>query len=170
MSEPTAMPHPAQDSLSTVSELGRSARRMLVALALPALAACSILNIDPLPAPGRAPPVQPSSPGASQPGAPAPSAPSRPRSDASSATRELLAQSRAARTAGNYPQATAVVERALRLAPNDPYLWLELGEIALAMGDTKQAATLARKAQSLASDDRAVTAQAERLLRASGTR
>ena len=81
-----------------------------------------------------------------------------------------MQQSRAARAAGNYGQATATTERALRIDPNNPALWLELGEIALATGDTKQAETLARKALSLAADDRAVTAQAERLLRAAGTR
>ncbi len=83
---------------------------------------------------------------------------------------ELLEQSRAARAAGNYDQASATTERALRIDPNNAALWLELGEIALATGETKQAETLARKALSLAADDRSVTAQAERLLRAAGTR
>ncbi len=81
-----------------------------------------------------------------------------------------MQQSRAERAAGNYGQATATTERALRIDANNPAAWLELGEIALATGDTKQAETLARKALSLAADDRAVTQQAERLLRAAGTR
>jgi len=145
------------------------ARTALLCAALATLAACSTLSTNPPPATGGKPsngPVQPNT----TPQESAPSAPSRPRSDSSSATTELLAQSRAARAAGNYDQASATTERALRIDPNNAALWLELGEIALATGETKQAETLARKALSLAADDRSVTAQAERLLRAAGTR
>ena len=88
----------------------------------------------------------------------------------SEATRELLAESRAARAAGNLTDAAVSVERALRIDPNDPELWLEFGQIQLASGDNAQAAALARKALTLAGDDRDVTARAERLLRASGAR
>jgi tetratricopeptide (TPR) repeat protein len=145
----------------------RAARSVLACAALVALSACSTLGIAPLPYPGRgSAPADPESPSSE----PAPGAASRPRSNTSSATQELLQQSRAARAAGNYGQATATTERALRIDPNNPALWLELGEIALASGETKQAETFARKALSLAADDRAVTAQAERLLRAAGTR
>jgi Flp pilus assembly protein TadD len=86
------------------------------------------------------------------------------------ATQELLAQSRAARTAGNLTGAAVSVERALRIDPNDPELWLEFGQIQLASGDNGQAAALARKALTLAGDDRDLAARAERLLRASGAR
>jgi tetratricopeptide (TPR) repeat protein len=147
----------------------RLARGLLACVTLCALAACSTLGIAPLPYPGRGPSQSPEESDAPS-SESLPGAPSRPRSDSSSATQELLQQSRAARAAGNYGQATATTERALRIDPNNPALWLELGEIALANGETKQAATLARKALSLAAGDRAVTAQAERLLRAAGTR
>ncbi len=152
-------------------ELARAARGVLACAALSTLAACSMLSIDPLPSPGREPAEEPDS--SEAPSASVPSSPgsrSRPRSDASGATQQLLQQSRAARAAGDYGQATATTERALRIDPNNPSLWLELGEIALATGETRQAETLARKALSLAADDRVVTAQAERLLRAAGTR
>ena len=76
--------------------------------------------------------------------------PARPPSETSGATQALLAQSRAARTAGNYAQANATIERALRIAPSDASLWVELGEIELATGNAAQAATLARKALTLA--------------------
>ena len=97
------------------------------------------------------------------PGAVAPRAPSA----TAGATQALLAQSRAARAAGSYAQASATIERALRIAPSDPRLWVELGEIQLASGDAAQAATLARKALTLA-DDSAVIADAKKLLRAAG--
>jgi cytochrome c-type biogenesis protein CcmH/NrfG len=86
------------------------------------------------------------------------------------AARQLLAESRAARAAGNLTGAAVSVERALRIDPNDPELWLEFGQIQLASGDNAQAAALARKALTLAGDDRELTARAERLLRASGAR
>ena len=95
---------------------------------------------------------------------------SRPQSDTAGATQALLTQSRAARAAGSYVEATAAIERALRIAPSDPALWLELGEIELASGDPAQAATLARKALTLAADDRTVSAEAHTLLRAAGGR
>jgi tetratricopeptide (TPR) repeat protein len=155
----------------------RAFRPVLAGAWLATLAACTTLTSPRYPE--SVPPIEPSAPVPPSPAPPsrapspapnAPGAPSRPRGDSSGATQELLQQSRAARASGNYGQATATTERALRIAPNDPALWLELGEIALATGDTRQAATLARKALSLAADDRAVSAQAERLLRAAGGR
>jgi cytochrome c-type biogenesis protein CcmH/NrfG len=95
---------------------------------------------------------------------------STPPSGSSAATQELLAESRAARAAGDLTGAAVSVERALRIDPNDPELWLEFGQIQLASGDNGQAAALARKALTLAGDDRDLTARAERLLRASGAR
>jgi tetratricopeptide (TPR) repeat protein len=90
----------------------------------------------------------------------------RPQSDASGASGVLLEQSRAQRAAGSLPAARASLERALRLDPNNPTLWLELGELELQTGNAAQAATLARKAMTLAGRDNRVAARAERLLRA----
>jgi tetratricopeptide (TPR) repeat protein len=92
--------------------------------------------------------------------------PPRPQSDASSASSVLLQQSRTQRAAGSLPTAKASLERALRLDPNNPEIWLELGEIELQTGNTSQAATMARKALSLAGRNNSVAARAERLLRA----
>jgi tetratricopeptide (TPR) repeat protein len=88
----------------------------------------------------------------------------RPQSDAGSASGALLAQSRAEQAAGDYGQATASVERALRIDPNNPALWLELGELELASGDPAQATTMARKALTLAAGDPDTEARAQRLL------
>jgi len=76
----------------------------------------------------------------------------------------LLQQSRAQRAAGSLPTAKASLERALRLDPNNPEIWLEIGEIELQTGNAAQAATMARKALTLAGRDRNMTARAERLL------
>jgi Tfp pilus assembly protein PilF len=78
----------------------------------------------------------------------------------------LLEQSRAQRAAGSMPAAKASLERALRLDPNNPDVWLELGEVELQSGNNAQAATMARKALSLAGRNYALAARAQRLLRA----
>jgi len=90
----------------------------------------------------------------------------RPQSDASGASGALVEQSRAQRAAGSLPAARASLERALRLDPNNAVVWLELGELELQTGNTAQAATLARKAMTLAGRDARLSARAERLLRA----
>lgn len=82
----------------------------------------------------------------------------------SSASSALLDQSREARAAGNYAAAAVALDRALRIAPNDPALWLEYGELRMAEGDYRQAATLARKSASLAGDNRAVRDAASDLI------
>jgi len=169
-----------------------TARRALLVASLGALAACSTLEGGQRPASSNhssVPTSEESGAGAApsgfvgppaiateptppepEPGLPAPVAASRPRNDSAGATQALLAQGRAARAAGSYVQASATIERALRIAPGDPRLWVELGEIQLATGDTAQAATLARKALTLAADDSAVIADAQKLLRAAGGR
>ena len=88
----------------------------------------------------------------------------RPQSDASSASGALLEQSRAQRAAGSLPAARASLERALRLDPNNAALWLELGELELQTGNAAQAATMARKAMTLAGREGRLSARAERLL------
>jgi tetratricopeptide (TPR) repeat protein len=168
--------------------LGDAARRALVVALLAGLAACTTLEGGQRPreatrsgvptTDGSASGVEASgavappavAPAPPEPGQPAPVVAARPRSETAAATQSLLAQSRAARAAGSYSQASATIERALRIAPSDPQLWVELGEIQLASGDAAQAATLARKALTLAADDSAVIADAQKLLRAAGGR
>jgi tetratricopeptide (TPR) repeat protein len=123
------------------------------------------------PAESPAPPATPLPPSAQPPRAEPPPprggvTPTRPTSDASGASGALLEQSRAQRAAGSLPAARASLERALRLEPNNPVLWLELGELELQTGNNAQAATMARKAQTLAGRDGRLAARAERLLRA----
>jgi len=94
---------------------------------------------QPLPAPRTAPPV-------------------------GSASQALLTQSRGHQAAGRYEQAAASIERALRIEPRQPVLWLELGNIRLKEGDFAQAESMGRKALSLATGDAALTARAEQLI------
>jgi Flp pilus assembly protein TadD len=76
----------------------------------------------------------------------------------------LLEQSRGERAAGSYAEATASIERALRIDPNNPALWIELAEIKAAEGDSEQAEMMARKALTLAGSDRSIMARADQLV------
>jgi tetratricopeptide (TPR) repeat protein len=165
------------------SARSKLARGAVLACAIACCAACTTLNVAPsrtaptgVPRPTPAPPTT-ETPPAPTTLPPAPRAepvplprgdvpPARPQSDASGASGALLEQSRAQRAAGSIPAARASLERALRLDPNNPALWLELGELELQTGNLGQAATLARKAMALAGRDTRLSARAERLLRA----
>ncbi len=48
--------------------------------------------------------------------------------------------------AKNYPLAAANIERALRIEPENPLLWIELAKIRQAEGNSTQAETLAKRA------------------------
>ena len=76
----------------------------------------------------------------------------------------LLEQSRDERAAGSYAEAAASIERALRIDPNNPALWIELAEIKAAEGNYDQAEMMARKALTLAGSDRSIMARADRLV------
>jgi Tfp pilus assembly protein PilF len=76
----------------------------------------------------------------------------------------LLEQSRRQSADGEYDQAVASLERALRIEPVNPWLWLELAQIHRAAGNEQQADGHARKALSLAGTDRAAEQAARRFL------
>ncbi len=82
----------------------------------------------------------------------------------SSAGRALLEQGRAQRLAGDFGQASASLERALRIEPAQPALWLELGQLRFDEGDYAQAEQMARKALSLAPEASRARAEASRLI------
>jgi uncharacterized protein HemY len=65
---------------------------------------------------------------------------------------------------GDLDGASSTLDRALRIEPNNPLLWIELGRLRLAENDAHQAEGCARKALVLASGDRGTQAQAGRLL------
>jgi cytochrome c-type biogenesis protein CcmH/NrfG len=65
---------------------------------------------------------------------------------------------------GDLDGASATLDRALRIEPNNPLLWIEIGRLRMAENDAHQAEGCGRKALALASGDRGTQAQAGRLL------
>jgi tetratricopeptide (TPR) repeat protein len=122
------------------------------------------------PAPGPPAASLPSIPPA--PGAPAPPAPAPvPRSPPpvrenhlSPATRALVTQAQTLSAHGDIDGASSTLDRALRIEPNNPLLWIELGRLRLTESEAHQAEGCGRKALALASGDRGAQRQAGRLL------
>jgi len=82
----------------------------------------------------------------------------------SSAGQALLEQGRAQRRDGDLAQASASLERALRIEPDQPAVWLELGQLRFEEGNFAQAEQMGRKALSLAPEGSLVGEQASRLI------
>ena len=82
----------------------------------------------------------------------------------SAATSSLVMQARTLIAHGDLDGASSTLDRALRIEPNNPLLWIERGRLRLAENDSHQAEGCARKALVLASGDRGAQAQAGRLL------
>ncbi len=97
---------------------------------------------------------------------PLPAPPAAPVRDnhLSPATRSLVMQARSLLAKGEFDAASATLDRALRIEPNNPLLWVERGKLRLAENDAHQAEGCGRKALALASGDRAAQRQAGRLL------
>jgi len=81
-----------------------------------------------------------------------------------SAASALVTQAHARAAAGDYPAATATLERALRIEPDNPLAWIELGRVQLAAGNAAQADNMGHKALALASGDPNAQAAAWRLI------
>ncbi|HLN49404.1 MAG TPA: tetratricopeptide repeat protein [Steroidobacteraceae bacterium] len=109
---------------------------------------------QPLPQP---PPMQP---------APPPRPPELPPREIhlSPATRSLVTQAQTQAAHGDLPAASSTLDRALRIEPNNPLLWIELGRLRLAESDAHQAEVCGRKALALASGNRGTQRQAGQLL------
>ncbi len=109
---------------------------------------------QPLP---QAPPMQP---------APPPRPPELPPREIhlSPATRSLVTQAQTQAAHGDLPAASSTLDRALRIEPNNPLLWIELGRLRLAESDAHQAEVCGRKALALASGNRGTQRQAGQLL------
>ena len=91
-------------------------------------------------------------------------APQRQERRAGPATATLIEQSRALHESGQSAQAAVTLERALRIEPNDPAVWLELARLRYAAADWAQAEQFARRAESLAGGDPALRKQAVELI------
>lgn len=139
-----------------------------------ALGAGLLLGGCPAPAPRPDVPTAPvpsAPPAGSAPAIPSPPAASPPpprppprENHLSPATQSLVTQSRTLVAHGDLDAASATLDRALRIEPSNPLLWIELGRLRLAERDAHQAEGCARKALSLASGDQGTQAQAGRLL------
>jgi tetratricopeptide (TPR) repeat protein len=135
---------------------------------LAALTACATQG----PAPPTPPhPAQgPSTPQPAQPGAPAAAPPERPSAPPAKqfhlgpATTALVAQAQRQAGGGDYAPAAATLERALRIEPDNPLVWIELGRVHLSEGNAGQADALGRKALALATGDPSAQASAWRLI------
>ena len=133
-------------------------RKHLLLLAASALlAACAVPSPYERPPP---PPQQPSEtpPAETQPGEP-PSTVEEPQQPLppvvreptlGAASRALVGQAQTQMATKNYAVAASSIERAMRIEPDNPLLWIELGKIRLAEGNYVQAENMARKAVSMA--------------------
>lgn len=79
----------------------------------------------------------------------APSATTTPR-PATDATTALLQEASAAEARGQGERAAALLERAVRVAPEDPFPWSRLARLRLQQGQAAQAEQLAAKSNRLA--------------------
>jgi len=70
----------------------------------------------------------------------------------------LLDQAQTDNASGRREAAGSSLERALRIEPRNPWLWLELAQLRLAQGQYAQAITLAGKSNSFAGHDSRVQA------------
>jgi Tetratricopeptide repeat len=146
----------------------------LRALALTVLlAGCSLFSTRPTPGTSSAspPPSAPSDAGSPLSTQPSPTPPAQhapqppPRENSlSPATRSLVAQARTLTAHGEFDGASSTLDRALRIEPNNPLLWIERGRLRLAESDAHQAEGCGRKALALASGDPSAQRQAGRLL------
>jgi uncharacterized protein HemY len=108
--------------------------------------------------------MQPALPPEPAPLAPRPPEPPPREIRLSSATRSLVTQAQTQAAHGDLPAASSTLDRALRIEPNNPLLWIELGRLRLEESDAHQAEVCSRKALALASGDRGTQRQAGRLL------
>lgn len=74
------------------------------------------------------------------------------------AVRALVAQAETDSQAGRRDSAVASLERALRIEPKNPRLWLELARQRFLQGDAAQAEQLAERALTWSGDDRELRA------------
>jgi Tfp pilus assembly protein PilF len=108
-----------------------------------------------VPAPGPSTPAAGSQPSIEVP-PPAPLPRERPRTapaTLSPASKALVSQAQTQRKRGDFPGATVSLERALRIEPNNPLLWIELGRLRMDQTNFAQAESMGRKALSMSVGD-----------------
>jgi hypothetical protein len=69
------------------------------------------------------------------------------------ASKALVGQAQTQRKRGDFPGATVSLERALRIEPNIPLLWIEMGRLRMDQANFAQAESMGRKALSMSVGD-----------------
>ena len=170
-------------ALSTVAPICRAARyhsgmtllrTCLIVVTASLLAACQSLFGPPVSGPSAPPQPQsgtaqpsPQTPTPQQPvPTPVPPNPQQAPKDfhLSAASAALVKQARTQSVKGEFPAATATLERALRIEPGNPLVWLELGQVHLSAQNAPQAESMGRKAVALATGNPSVVASGWRLI------
>lgn len=82
----------------------------------------------------------------------------------SPASRALVSQAQSQAASKNFAVAASSIERALRIEPGNPLLWIELGKVRQAEGNYSQAENMARKAVSMSVNAPKARAAAWRLI------
>jgi tetratricopeptide (TPR) repeat protein len=80
------------------------------------------------------------------------------------ATQSLVTQATAQRKRGDMPGAAISLDRALRIEPSNPLLWIEMGKLRLDQRNYAQAESMGRKALSMSVGDGATQAAAWSLI------
>jgi tetratricopeptide (TPR) repeat protein len=143
-----------------------------------ALAACQLPVYDPYPAPPRPAPdpseqpseesgqrdaQEPAAEPAPQP-VPPPTQPPPKQFRLGAASSALVSQARTQSASGNHAAAVGTLERALRIEPDNPLVWIELAKVHQAEGNHARADGLARKALALAQGDPSAQSAAWRVI------
>jgi tetratricopeptide (TPR) repeat protein len=136
----------------------KNIQKRLASLAASALlAACAVPSPYQRPAPppsgqqpAETPPEQqPGQPPSTTPEPTTPPAPVVREPTLGAASRALVGQAQTQMATKNYAVAASSIERALRIEPDNPLLWIELGKVRFAEGNYVQAENMARKAVSM---------------------
>ena len=151
-------------------------RPIVVSLLLAVVAGCAAPPFKteppapPAPAPsGRGPtlPTVPPPGSATEPVIEAPTPPPLPKerpkvapATLSPASQALVTQAQAQRKRGDLPGATVSLERALRIEPRNPLLWIEMARLRMDQRNYPQAESMARKALSMSIGDDRTQSQA----------
>lgn len=90
--------------------------------------------------------------------------PKAPAATLSPASKALVSQAQAQRKKGDLPGATVTLERALRIEPNNPLLWIEMGRLRMDQRNYAQAEAMGRKALAMSVGDDRTQSQAWQLI------
>ena len=148
----------------------RHARLLTAVITAASLSACALRGPLPPGAPSGPSPSGPAQPVPPTPEQPSPAPPERPGAPAprqfhlGPAASALVTQAHTQAGGGDYGQAAATLERALRIEPDNPLLWIELGRVRLGENNAAQAHAMGRKALALATADAGAQAAAWRLI------